>query len=209
MKKRKNKRVKIKVSVSWYFVVLTVLLIPSVYLVIKGSSAPIWGVIPLTIQPFLQNGNDVLSGISQSYICSYIFYIVVNYLPERKRQVEENRDFLFNAQSYMSGMHTAIRFGLGNKELFCQKLYSIPKTPYGFKAPKGLEDIEKVLWYKHVQIENSYNVYIGQKESSTEDNGIYIKESLKQLHDYADEYQEYSLKIYRFMHPDIYKNNID
>ena len=207
-KKKSNKKVKIRVSVSKYFILLTVLLIPTVYFVVKGSSEPVWNIIPPKIQPLLINGNDALSGISQSYICSYIFYVIINFLPERKKQIEDSKNFLLDVQTYMAAMYAIIGYDLSNEISFYNQLYNIPKKPDGFKPPKELENIDTVLNLNYVLIENKYDTYISEKKS-VDYNEDYVKEIREQLQNCANRYQEYSMKIYRFMHPDMYEKDND
>lgn len=208
-KKKSNNKVKITVSVSKYFILLTALLIPAIYLVVKGSSEPIWSIVPLKIQPLLLNGNDVLSGISQSYICSYIFYIVVNFLPEKKQQIEENRKFLYDVQSYMSTMYAAVRFNLTNPFIFCKKMYDMPKEPRYYKAQKGFEDMIDVLGKNFIEIESNYAIYMSFKAKKvlTEDDKLFIDNAHDKLKMCTEEYQDYALKIYRYTHPNMYKTS--
>lgn len=77
------------------FWILTCLLIPVFFCILKESNYEIWqGVFKLTGNLLIKNGQlDFWYNLSIGYIISYIFYIMVNFIPEvykEKKKTEES-----------------------------------------------------------------------------------------------------------------------
>ncbi|MCB2300126.1 hypothetical protein [Clostridium tagluense] len=76
-----------------YFGTLTVFLFGSVVLVIKYCDMPIWNNMPqFYIKP--ENSDMLFYNLSVSYIASYLFYLLVNFIPDWIDAVEGEKELI-------------------------------------------------------------------------------------------------------------------
>lgn len=165
-----------------YFVVLCILLIPSLYFVVAGCDWEVWSIIPAKYNYILVDGDEMLYNIGLAYLGSYIFYLFVDYLPVKRHIKEETYDFLEDIQQYMFDMASAILMELDKPESFYLKLYSIPKEPKKFHRRDKWSNVLKILYQNYRQIEGSYTVYRSyvNRENSELDKK-YLEEHIEKL----------------------------
>lgn len=93
-----------------YFVILTIGLTIALVQAIKYCDSPIWTNMPVYfIKP--QNADMLIYNLSVSYIVSYMFYLLVNFIPDCVRAVNKEKSMLpFRAtiqrevQEFVSGI---------------------------------------------------------------------------------------------------------
>jgi hypothetical protein len=130
--------------------IIFVLLLTSIYLVIKYSDLPViaWlpsGIIKILMKP--EYGTTeyeiyrILENLSLAYIASYIFYILIDYLPKRKNEkfaLISIQSYLINLYLNMSTVIAALNVLVGLKKEINQitKEDLIEMDEYDFKAEK-------------------------------------------------------------------------
>lgn len=75
------------------FLVLTLILLIAIFFIIQGSSFEVWSFLPLEIKVllFTRTNNIIFYDLSIGFFASYIFYIIVNFIPELKKEREARR----------------------------------------------------------------------------------------------------------------------
>lgn len=169
-------------SKDWFFCILCIFLFPAIFFVISGSNWPIWDFVPIRFQRFFIEGDSTLYNFGITYIGSFIFYLMVNYFPDRKYIKDETQEFLEEIQQYMFTMASAICCELNRPESFYLKLYRIPKEPKTFYKRDKYQKILVTLYSNYRSIEGSYNIYLCYfgKENSEEDEE-YLNKHIEQL----------------------------
>lgn len=78
------------------FIILSIILFPVIFGIIKGCNYPVIDQLPKIIkQLFIKSSNDELwYNLSLGYAISYIFYILVNFWPDIKRELNAQRELL-------------------------------------------------------------------------------------------------------------------
>jgi hypothetical protein len=78
------------------FIILSLILIPVIECIIKGCTYPVWNWLPIYFQNIFTKNQDyeVWYNLSLSYLISYIFFLVVSFLPDIKREKEKEKDLL-------------------------------------------------------------------------------------------------------------------
>ena len=75
--------------------ILLIILVLTIFFIIKGCNYDSWTLIPNSIQGLLKKtNNDLWYNLSIGYVISFIFYLVVNFFPELKRSKKIEEDLL-------------------------------------------------------------------------------------------------------------------
>jgi len=175
------------------FVLLLFFALPSLYFVIAGSDWPVWKCIPDKYVYLLVNGDSTLYEIGLAHLSGFMFYIMVDYWPMKRRIKNDTRSFLIDVQQYMFKMEMAISRDIDEPEAFYKKLYSLPKEPVVFYKRKKWLGILRKLYENHFFIEGSYNVYRQYANYKYEELTDVHKQN---LNDHKKRLEEYK-KIYR------------
>ena len=80
-----------------YFWALTAILLPSVIWAIKYCDIQIWSILPNNIAKFFikpENADMLIYNLSVGYIVSYIFYLLVNFIPDLINEKEKEKELL-------------------------------------------------------------------------------------------------------------------
>ncbi|MDD7793674.1 hypothetical protein [Clostridium sp. 'White wine YQ'] len=80
-----------------YFIILTIFCVLSIFISIKFCDIPILSIIPLKIAPIFikpNNSDMLLYNLSVGYIVSYMFYLLVNFIPELLDAKEKEKELL-------------------------------------------------------------------------------------------------------------------
>lgn len=184
----------------WFFIILCGLLFPATFFMIAGSQWEIWSFIPNKWQSFFLNGDQTLYSIGINYIGSFIFYLMINYLPDKKRAKEETREFLQEVQQYMFRMSGALCVEMDVPIEFFHKLYSLPKEPKQFYKRENYKDILETLYTNFHLIEGSYNIYLSYSDKKkTQTDEEYLNEHIKKLFDARMGYNECANRMIKLL----------
>lgn len=192
-----NLKRKISYKCDMYFIALCLLLIPAIYFMICGSEWEVWGIIPDEYQQALIDGDATLYSISLSYICSFIIYIFVNYLPDRKKIEDETYSFMREVQQYMFSVEHAIFMDMDQPEIFCSKLYNKPMYPKKLYKAEKWKDILQIFNMNFVDIDGYYSAYRSHKKKMTlsKEEMEYMNECEKKLKALGEEYRTCANKM--------------
>lgn len=178
-----------KYRVDVYFGILCVLLVPALYFLISGSEWKIWGIIPENYHRILIDGNETLYNMGLAYVCSFIFYVFVNYLPEKRKVKNETYRFLFDVQQYMFAVYHAVFFDIDKPEIFIKKLYNKPERPDVIYREKEWRGIMDTFQANYMEIEAYYCAYRSYSgKSLSESDKEYVNECIQKLHKFGLEY---------------------
>lgn len=144
---------------NFYFSILFIFLLPAIYFVVAGCDWPLWSCVPEKYVFLFLNGDALLYDIGLSYIGGFIFYLLVDYLPLKRRIRADTRNYIHDVQQYMFEMHLAILTDKDDPNLFYKKLYSLPKEPMVLYKREKWQDVITILYENYRWIEGSYRIY--------------------------------------------------
>ena len=172
-----------------YFLIISVLLLPAIYFIIAGSDWPLWPCIPEKYAEILLEGDALLYDIGLAYAGGYIFYLLVDYLPTKRRIKMETDAFIQDMLQYMFIMSSAVVYELDMPSSFYLKLYNIPKEPSVFYKREKWENVLKVFYVNYRNIEGYYWSYRGYKDKGNAIDKAYLNHVTTKLDECGENYR--------------------
>lgn len=148
--------------------VLALLLMISIYCVIRYSELPVIPFIPKIITDFFIKPNPntnsyeafrLLENLSLAYIASYIFYLIIDYFPNKKRAM--------NALELVKGELKFIHFNMGDLIKTINAIADIPESINNITL-NDLHKLDEFVFSNETLYFNRYSIINGDKKVTSQ-----------------------------------------
>lgn len=136
-----------------YFIVLSAILLISMFLVIKFCDYPVWSFLPDIIQGLFtkkSNTDMTLYNLGISYIVSYIFYMLVSFMPEFLSYREEIEKRI----NLRAAIHREIQLFTVHHVILLESIFKVA-VKSGKLDSNSFSSIEEVFTLKNIEIASS------------------------------------------------------